>query len=138
MTSGCRCTSCGGAGGDRDPEVHHHHPVGEVHHQAHVVLDHDHRDVQLVADVEDVAGGVLGLLEVHAGHRLVEQQQLGLHRQRPAELDALLDAVRQQAHGLLAPLLDLEEVDDLLDDRAVGELLPAAPGRATRTRPRTP
>ena len=86
----------GHAGGDRYAEVDDHHPVGEVHDQAHVVLDHDDRDVELVADVEDVAGGVLGLLEVHAGHRLVEQQQLGLHGQRATELDALLHAVRQQ------------------------------------------
>ena len=38
---------------------------------------------------------VLLLLEVHAGHRLVEQQQLRLHRQRAAEFDALLQAVGQ-------------------------------------------
>ena len=113
----------GGSGADGDPEVHHHHPVGEVHHQPHVVLDHHDRDVQLVADVDDVAGGVLGLLQVHARHRLVEQEELGFHRQRPAELDALLDAVRQEADRLLAPLLDLEEVDDLLDEPPVGDLL---------------
>ena len=119
----------GRAGGDRGAEVDDHHPVGEVHHQAHVVLDHDDRDVQLVADVEDVAGGVLGLLEVHAGHRLVEQQQLGLHGEGPAQLDALLHAVGQQADGQRAPLLELEEVDDLLDDAAVRR----APG--VRARP---
>jgi hypothetical protein len=55
----------------------HHDPVGDVHDQPHVVLDEDHRDPQLVLDVEDEPGHVLGLLEVHTRHRLVEQQQLG-------------------------------------------------------------
>src|SRR6266545_157949 len=72
------------AGGDGHAEVDGHDPVGEVHHYAHVVLDHDHRNVQLVADVEDEPRHVLGLLEVHAGDRLVEQQQLRLRRQRAA------------------------------------------------------
>ena len=90
---------------------------------------------QLVADVEDEAGHVLGLLEVHAGDRLVEQQQLGLHGQRPAELDPLLHAVGQQADREPAPLLELEEVDDVLDRGAVGELL--APGPAEPERRRT-
>ena len=58
---------------------------------------------ELALHVEDEAGHVLGLREAHAGHRLVEQQELGLHRQRPAELDPLLDAVREQRHRVLAP-----------------------------------
>ena len=73
--------------------------------------------------VEDEAAHVLLLLEVHAGHRLVEQQQLRLHRQRPAELDALLQAVGQLADRHLADVLDLEEVDDLLDELAMLDLL---------------
>ena len=104
-----------GAGGDRRSEVDDEHAVGEVHHQAHVVLDHDHRHVQLVPDVEDVPRHVLGLLDVHAGDRLVEQQQLGLHRERAAQLDALLHPVRQQPDRVAAPLREFEEVDDLLD-----------------------
>ena len=91
------------------------------------MLDHDDRDVELVADVEDVAGGVLGLLEVHARHGLVQQEQLGLHRQGPPELDPLLHAVRQQAHRERPPLLELEEVHDLLDDAPVGDLLRPGP-----------
>ena len=75
-----------------------------------------------LADVEDEPGHVLGFLEVHPGDRFVEEQQLGVHRQRPPELDPLLDAVRQQGDRILAPLLDLEEVDDVLDPLPVGDL----------------
>ena len=73
--------------------------------------------------VEDEAAHVLLLLEVHAGHRLVEQQQLGLGRERAAELDALLQAVGQLADRRLADVLDLQEVDDALDRLAMPDLL---------------
>ena len=69
---------------------------------------------------------VLLLLEVHAGHRLVQQQQLRLHGQRAAELDALLQAVGQLADRHLADVLDLQEVDDLLDALAMLDLLASA------------
>ncbi len=77
----------------------------------------------VIVDVEDVARHVLLFLEVHAGHRLVEQQQVRLHRQRAAKLDALLQAVSQPPDRHAADLLDLEEVDDLLDAVAVLDLL---------------
>jgi len=42
------------------------------------VLDERDRRAELAVDVEDEAAHVLLLLDVHAGHRLVEQQELGL------------------------------------------------------------
>src|SRR6185369_10938667 len=81
--------------GDLAAVVEHDDAVGDVHHHAHVVLDERDRGAELVVHVEDEARHVLLLLDVHAGHRLVEQQEIGLHRQRAAELDALLEAVRQ-------------------------------------------
>ena len=89
------------------------------------MLDHDHRHLQLRADVDDEPSHVLGLLLVHARHGLVEQQQAGVHRQRPTELHALLHAVGQQADRQGAPGRQLEEVDDLLHAGAVRELLAA-------------
>jgi hypothetical protein len=86
------------------------------------VLDHDDRDTELVAHVEDEAGHVLGLLQVHPGHRLVQQEQLGLHRKGAAEFDALLHAVGQLADGESPPLLQLQEVDGVLDRGPVDEL----------------
>ena len=110
---------------DLAPVVEHDDAVGNVHHHAHVVLDQHDRRAVLLVDVEDEPAHVLFLLDVHAGHRLVEQQQRRLGGQRARELDALLQAVRQSADGRLADVLDLEEVDDLLDFRAVRELLAA-------------
>src|SRR5262249_15838459 len=41
----------GRALGDLLPEVEHDHPVRDVHHHAHVVLDHHHREVLHLPDV---------------------------------------------------------------------------------------
>ena len=46
----------------------------------------------------------------------------------PTELDALLEAVGQEGDRVLAPLLDLEEVDDVLDAAAVLHLLTTLAG----------
>ena len=73
--------------------------------------------------VEDEAAHVLFLLDVHARHRLVEQQQRRLRRQRARQLHALLQPVRQPAGRRLADGLDLQEVDDPLDERAMRQLL---------------
>src|SRR5919108_1954392 len=104
-------------------EVERKDAVGQIHDDSHVVLDEDHRDGELLTDVEDEPRHVFGLLEVHAGDGLVEEKELGLHRQRASQLDALLDAVRQKADRLLPVLLDLEEIDELLDDSPVADLI---------------
>ena len=99
--------SSGSAFGDLAAEIEHHQAVRQVHHHAHVVLDHDDRHAQLLVEVDDVAGHVLLLLEVHAGHRLVEQDQLGLQGDGAGKLDALAQAVGKHAGVLVADALDL-------------------------------
>src|SRR5499427_3056264 len=113
----------GRAVGDPAPVVEHDHAIGKIHHHAHVVLDQRDRGAELVVDVENVARHVLLLLEVHAGHRLVQQQEVRLHCERAPELDALLQAVGQPADRDLADLRDLEEVDDLFGLDAMRDLL---------------
>src|SRR5512140_120850 len=112
---------------DLHAEIEDAHPVADVHHDAEVVLDQQNRDAPLLVDVDDEAGHVLLLFEVHPGHRLVEEQELRLERQRPAELDPLAKAVGQRPHRLLPDVFDLEEVDDVLYRLPVLDLL--VPGR---------
>ena len=50
-------------------------PIGDVHHDAHVVLDHHHGQPLDPRHVEDEAHHVLGLLGVHARSRLVEEER---------------------------------------------------------------
>src|SRR5260370_14435067 len=106
------------------PEIEHDDPAGDVHHDAHVVLDEDHRRPPLVVDVEDEARHVLLLLVIAPAHRLVEKEHLGVEREGPPQLHTLLEAVRQRADRPLPDGLDLQEVDDVLDHLAVGDLLP--------------
>ena len=87
------------------------------------MLHQDDRDAKFLPDVEDEPGHVLGLLQVHAGHWLVQQEQFRLHGQGPAQFHALLEAVGQQRHRVLPPLFDLQEVDDVLYDPPVLHLL---------------
>src|SRR5512134_2715321 len=85
----------------------HDHPVREVHHHAHVVLDERDRGAELLVYVEDEAGHVLLLFEVHAGHGFVEEQQFRLHGEGAAEFHPLLQPVGQLADRHLSDVLDL-------------------------------
>ena len=69
--------------------------AAELLDEAHVVLDHHQR--VLARQRQEQLGGALGFLVGHAGHRLVEQQQLGVLHQQHADLQPLLLAVREQA-----------------------------------------
>ena len=79
------------------------------------MLDHQHRDAEFGADVADPERHVVGLFDVQAGRRLVEQHQLRLRTQRPRKLDHLADAVRQAGDQLVAIGLEVEQFDHLLD-----------------------
>ena len=78
------------------------------------MLDHQHGDAELLADVADPPGHVFGLLDVEAGRRFVEQQQLGAHAQRARHLDHLAHAIRQPVHERITVVLQVEQVDHAL------------------------
>src|SRR5437867_7704884 len=128
----------GRAVGDLAPVVEDHHAVGDVHDHAHVVLDERDRRVELRVDVEDEAAHVLLLLDVHAGHRLVEQEELGLGGEGAPELHPLLQPVGQPAGRRLADRLDLQKVDDPLDERPVLEFLTASRTPVERLQQKAP
>ena len=94
--------------------VQRHHAVGHHAHQVHVVLDHDHRDAEVLLDVLDPEPHALGLLDIQAGGRFVQQQQLRLDAQRAAEFDHLAHAIGQVGDQRVAIALKAEEGDHLL------------------------
>ncbi len=49
-----------------------------------------------LVDVEDEAGDVFFLFQIHSGHRLVQEQDLGLQSQGPSQFDPLAQAVGQR------------------------------------------
>jgi hypothetical protein len=67
--------------------------LGDGHDQAHIVLDQHHGDTQVVAQAADQLGGRAGLIGVHAGGGLVEQDQLGVAGEGAGDLEAALVAV---------------------------------------------
>src|SRR5262249_21570026 len=91
-------------------------------HHTHFVLDQRDGGAVMRVHIEDEAAHVLLLLEIHPGHRLVEQEQVRLHGERAPELHPLLQTVRQFPDLDLADMLDLEKVDDLLDATALFDL----------------
>ena len=86
------------------------------------MLDQDNCRAPLLVHVEDEARHIFLLLLVHPPHGLVEEENLGLEGQRPAQLHPFLQAIGELAHRGLAYGLDLQEVDDLLDLPAVFDL----------------
>ncbi len=126
------CSVC-----DLSAEVEDHHAIGDIHHQAHVVLDQDHGDAELFLDVEDETGDIFGLLEIHPGGRLVEQENLGVHRQCSSQFDSLLHPVREHADQALAEGLDLQEIDDVLGTGPVDYFLTLGSAPVDGSRQRT-
>ena len=110
-------------------EIEHDHAVRNIHHDADIVLDHDHRHPPLLVQVEDVAGHLLLLFQVHPRHGLVQQDQLRPQRNGAGELDPLAQAVGEGAGDRLANMRDLQEVDDLLDLPAVSSSFCAPPSQ---------
>src|SRR5688572_31310927 len=86
----------------------------------------------LLVEVDDVARHVLLLLEVHARHRLIEEDEVGLERHGARELDALAQSIGKGARHGLADRLDFEKVDDLLDLAPVLQLLAPRPGQPVK------
>ena len=74
----------------------HRDAVGEREHRVHVVLDQQHREAALEA-AQQLRPAARVSSRPGAGHRLVEQQQLRLHRERDGELQRALLAMRELA-----------------------------------------
>jgi hypothetical protein len=92
--------------GDLDAEVHHHQPVGEAHHEIHVVLDEQHGHALGLEGTHQRRQRLL--LEIAQARRgLVEQEQQRIGGECPRDLhDALLpqcQAARRIVHVLREP-----------------------------------
>src|SRR6476619_8654476 len=119
--------------GDDAAVVEHLDPIAQVHDQRDVVGDEHDRDRLLVTEPADQPQQLLGLDRVHAGVRLVEQEDPWLGRDRASDLQAALIAIGQMARQPVALLVQPEEGHQLA--RTVGQspLLPTeARGREQR------
>jgi hypothetical protein len=84
------------AGGQHGTVIEHGDAVGDAEHHLHVVLDHPHGEAARQAG--DQRDHPLGFGRRHARGRLVEQQQIGVARQRHGNFQLALLAVGQRMH----------------------------------------
>ena len=125
--------------GDLLAVVEHGDALGDAHDDLHVVLDQQDRQLALVAQLPHELRELRRLLRVHAGGRLVEQQQLGLGRQRPRDLHPALVAVgevdRRAGRCRSLAQADVARAARAPCSRAVALLAarPAAGGGSSRT-----
>ena len=76
--------------------------IADAADQPHVVLDQEDGDAA-VPDAHDVAHQLAGLGRVHAGGRLVEEQEARLGRERAGDLEPPAVGVGQRDGGLVGP-----------------------------------
>ena len=74
------------------------------------MFDQQNRQLQFIPDPADHFHQFVRFLRVHARRRLVEQQQLGLGRQRPGDFQPALFAVRQVPGDFIAPVVEFEHL----------------------------
>src|SRR3954468_8180890 len=107
--------------GDLLAVVEHHHPIAHVHHQAHIVLDQQHRYATRANGRDELAqGNAFG--GVHACRGLVQRKQLRVGREGPRDFQPPLVAVRQAAGGVVCPCPD-PHVAEKLESAPLDRLL---------------
>src|SRR5205823_5499777 len=88
---------------DLAAEIENDHVVGEAHDEAHVVLDQEHRHIELTVDAPEQRGHASDLFVADAPGGLIQQQQSGFGGQRPRQLHLLLGAKRQRGNRFRCP-----------------------------------
>ena len=108
--------------------------MGHPHHELHDVLDEEDGDALLLVQPPQPFVELPHLLEVHAGGRLVEQQQPGTGGEGSGELQAPLLPEREAAGQLVALVGEPGELELLLDRRPLAPA-PGEPAREEAFRP---
>src|SRR3954452_8440796 len=107
--------------------VQHGDALAHPHDDAHVVLDQQDGDLLLVPDPVDEVHEPGGLLRVHAGSRLVQEQHLRPQSQGARHLEPALVPIGEVAGVLVPDASDADEVQELAREVASLTLLPALP-----------
>ena len=88
---------------------HHDDAVGEQHGFVDIVRDHDRGIAEPAVDLHDAFLQMRPCQRVERAEWLVHQQNLGLHRQRAGDADALLHAARNFRRALVGGMPHLHE-----------------------------
>jgi len=85
--------------GQHAPEVEDVDEIADTNDERYVVLDHQDRQVEEVAQLEQLVAEAVRLLRPHPRARLVQKQDVGIGGQGRGDLDPLEGAVRQPLDG---------------------------------------
>jgi hypothetical protein len=107
MTASLAMMSCGAPSAMTPALGHDDDPVADVADHVHVVLD-EQDGHPVLAQLLDVAEQRLRERRVHAGHRLVEHDHLGLDHEGARHLEQLALAAGHRAGEVVALLVELE------------------------------
>src|SRR5215510_7377296 len=124
-----------GAARDGPSLVQAHDAIGYVHHHLHVVLDEEHGDAER-ADLPELRHEPRGLHRVHAGDRLVEQQEPRPRGERDCDLEQALLPVGEGAPELVRARAEADELQDAPGLRLEPALLAGDRGQAEEDRER--
>ena len=95
--------------------AHHRDPVGERQRLDLVVGDVDHRVLELLVQPLDLDAELGAELGVEVRQRLVEQEDVDVAHQRPADRDALALAAGEGGGLAVEQRLDLQDLGGALD-----------------------
>src|ERR1043166_6442458 len=93
--------------------VHDEYALRHVHHQVHVVLDHDDGHVSFLVDVLQSFQKEPHLRGVQAGGRLVQHEELRSRGERPGDLEHALLAVRKCPRPIRCPVSKTDKRQEL-------------------------
>ena len=88
-----------------------------------MVLDEEDGQAEVLARLADERGQLVRFLRVHAGGRLVEQEQLRLRGERAGDLEAALLAVGQGSRHFVLEFCEADDLEQLERAGALGALL---------------
>jgi hypothetical protein len=93
--------------------VHHRDPVRHLCHDGQVVRDEEQRHAALLLQLEQQLEDLRLDRDVERGGGLVGDQHLGVHRERPGDHHALLQAARELERILAEAPLRVRNADRL-------------------------
>ena len=91
--------------GDSLSKIEHRDALAQVHDHVHVMLDQDDGQLHTLVDPPDQLDQLERFLRIHAGRRLVEQEESGLQGERSRHFKLALKTVGQRprnAGGILS------------------------------------
>ena len=125
MTRGVAADDVRRAARDDLAELEHDDLVADPEHEAHVVVDEQHR-LAGVDEAPEPAAELLALVRVEPGRRLVEAHDARLRDERARDADELALALRERVRQLVRNRLEPEQLE------RGGDLALAAVGRRHR------